>query len=671
MEDFSYACTGSISVLLHLLVQLPAIAGALLLSRRFPIRNRFEFLAVAGLIYTVVMIAIPGVLGMLGYLTQTGIFCASWGFGALSFMGRPRHSTPLKPCQPFSVSELILVAIAWGFLINMWSAFSMLPTVGSDSLLYHIFYPACWLRTGFIERIAQHGMMTASYPFYGELVYAWQMASLEHDYFARGFQFYFLALAWVSLVSGLLAAGFRRIEALAAALLMVFAGVVFRNALVANTDLMTGSMLLSGVMWLVIASRRNRIDAFILSGISFGIAAGMKYLGFMLAPPALLIGTVAVWLGRPLCRSKLWITCVVATVVGSPCFIVNWISYGNPVFPVRMGMGNWSLFRNYMTVSASAVGWRWSSWNFFVNNQLYNVSLSTACIVILVICAGLVSAVLARKRFSGWAVGTVSLGFLIMLSIQLSIYPEMTQARQIIPLVMLAMFPAVVLFRPLHGNAWAVTILALVLSFLESCRQYAYNVQGICDFLIHSVVAMLLLWVWGKRCRPIWVWSATLLVAGVMVMVVGLKLIRAETLASEVRNVLGYREDDLVMQEIKRRTDGKACTIAYLGLNYFFFTGNRFQNRVIAVPVSKSGGKLLSDYRNMDEMRDPGSFEVWVERLLRENVRFVINDFRTPPVSNSSLEAEWALTHPEFFDPVVCLDCGFACFEFKPVAKRE
>ena len=62
------------------------------------------------------------------------------------------------------------------------------------------------------------------------------MAPLLHDFFARSFQFYFLGLAWITLAAGALAAGFRRIEALAAGLLLVFAGVVFRNGIEHGPD---------------------------------------------------------------------------------------------------------------------------------------------------------------------------------------------------------------------------------------------------------------------------------------------------------------------------------------------------------------------------------------------------------------------------------------------------
>lgn len=669
MEEITIAGAGSISVLIYLLCQLPAIAGALLLARYFGCRNRFEYLAAAGLLFTAVMIAIPGVLGMAGLLTPSGVMFASWGFGAAAFLAKPKRPAAGLPFQPFTPAELLLTAVAWGFLACQWRAFSLVPTVGTDSQLYHIFYPATWLRTGSIERMTQHGMMTATYPFYGELIYAWQMAPLLHDFFARSFQFYFLGLAWITLAAGALAAGFRRIEALAAGLLLVFAGVVFRNASVSNTDLMTGAMLLGGVMWFVIAARRNSCGAFLLAGLSFGIAAGMKYLGLMLAPPAFLLGALVIWFGRPQCRRNLWSAFAAAAVAGSPCFIVNWITYGNPVFPARIGIGSWNLFEHFMTVQAPAIGWRWAAWGFFVNEQENNVSFGTALLVVSAVAAGGIAAGCLRRCFRRTAAGAVAAGFVLLLLLQLAIYPTMTQPRQIVPLVMLAMFPAAVLFRAARGRAWIVAVAALVLAGAESFRQYAYGSKGV-ELLVHIAVCFVIFGVPARIAKPKYLWGAAVLFAVVLVPDAGLRLVRSDAVASQLRIALLSPEDETARLEIRRRTGGEPCVIAYIGVNYYLFSGDEFENRVIAVPVSESGRELLSDYRTFEEMRTPGSFEAWLARLRREGVRFVICDLRLPPAPGAEQEAEWARSHPEWFTPVIYRN-GFYCFELKTEADHE
>ncbi|UKI33066.1 MAG: glycosyltransferase family 39 protein [Lentisphaeria bacterium] len=83
---------------------------------------------------------------------------------------------------------------------------------------------------------------------------------------------------------------------------MVFSGVVFRNASVANTDLMVGANLVIGTALLIPAARRNSTAWFCLAGAAFGVAAATKYLGFLLAPPMLLLLGAGIWFHRRACR---------------------------------------------------------------------------------------------------------------------------------------------------------------------------------------------------------------------------------------------------------------------------------------------------------------------------------------------------------------------------------
>ena len=376
-----------------------------------------------------------------------------------------------------------------------------------------------------------------------------------------------------------------------------------------------------------------------------------------------------IWFGRPQCRRNLWIAFAAAAVAGSPCFIVNWITYGNPVFPARIGIGSWNLFEHFMTVQAPAIGWRWAAWGFFVNEQENNVSFGTALLVVSAVAAGGIAAGCLRRCFRRTAAGAVAAGFVLLLLLQLAIYPTMTQPRQIVPLVMLAMFPAAVLFRAARGRAWIVAVAALVLAGAESFRQYAYGSKGV-ELLIHVAVCFVVFGVPARIAKPKYLWGAAVLLAVVLVPDAGLRLVRSDAAASQLRIVLLSPEDETARLEIRRRTGGEPCVIAYIGVNYYLFSGDEFENRVIAVPVSESGRELLSDYRTFEEMRTPGSFEAWLARLRREGVRFVICDLRLPPAPGAEQEAEWARSHPEWFTPVIYRN-GFYCFELKTEADHE
>ena len=174
----------------------------------------------------------------------------------------------------------------------------------------------------------------------------------------------------------------------------------------------------------------------------------------------------------------------------------------------------------------------------------------------------------------------------------------------------------------------------------------------------------------ARIAKPKYLWGAAVLFAVVLVPDAGLRLVRSDAVASQLRIALLSPEDETARLEIRRRTGGEPCVIAYIGVNYYLFSGDEFENRVIAVPVSESGRELLSDYRTFEEMRTPGSFEAWLARLRREGVRFVICDLRLPPAPGAEQEAEWARSHPEWFTPVIYRN-GFYCFELKTEADHE
>ena len=437
METLNAAMSGSLLAAVYLVYQLPAVWTAVLLARRFAPRRWCEFLTVAGFLYELLMIALPGVLGLCGLLDH--LFVASMALAAgVTVITWKKPWKPLRPEQ-FTAPELLMIALAAGFLFYQWRMFAYLPVIGTDAQTYHIYYPAVWLAEGRLERIVQPGLMTATYPCYGELIYCWHMAPVRLDFFARNIQFFHLLLAGIAVVAAGQAAGFRRAAAIAAASFVIFSGVVFRNASVANTDLMVGANLVIGTALLIPAMRRNSAAWFGLAGAAFGVAAATKYLGFLLAPPMLLALGGGILFFRRSCRNGVLCSFLVAAVTAAPCFVANWITYGNPVFPVRLGIGSFSLFSSFMTEPSPTLGWSLRAWHYFVDGAKNSLSFWNA----LLLGAGCLALFLyvftaGRRRRGGRMLLFFAVLLLVLLLLQLKLYPSITQPRQIVPLVMLA-----------------------------------------------------------------------------------------------------------------------------------------------------------------------------------------------------------------------------------------
>ena len=116
METLSAAANGSLLAGVYLVYQLPALWTALLLARRFAPRRWCEFLTVAGFLYQLEMIAVPGVLGVLGMLDH--LFVASMALAAgVTVVVWKKPWKPLPP-ERFTAPELLMIALVAKFNIQ-------------------------------------------------------------------------------------------------------------------------------------------------------------------------------------------------------------------------------------------------------------------------------------------------------------------------------------------------------------------------------------------------------------------------------------------------------------------------------------------------------------------------------------------------------------------------
>lgn len=649
METLSAAANGSLLAGVYLVYQLPAVWTALLLARRFAPRRWCEFLTVAGFLYELEMIAVPGVLGLFGLLDHLFVTSMALAAGVTVIVWKK----PWKPLPPerFSLPELLMVALSAGFLFYQWRMFAYLPVIGTDAQTYHIYYPAVWLEQGRVERIVQPGLMTATYPCYGELIYCWHMAPIRLDFFARNIQFYHLLLAGLAVVAAGQAAGFRRPASIAAASLVIFSGVVFRNASVANTDLMVGANLVVGTALLIPATRRNSAAWFCLAGAAFGVAAATKYLGFLLAPPMLLGLGLAIGGFRRVCRRGVLLCFLSAAAVAAPCFVANWITFGNPVFPVRIGLGEFSLFSNYMTEASTTLGWSLRAWSYFVDGAKNSLAFWNALLFgagFLALCW--YAATAGRHCRRGRMLLLFAAVWLILLLLQLKLYPSITQPRQIVPLAMLAAAASIggfeLLARRFDSRGVAAAMVAV--AWLASFDQISYPVHGTGILLTAAVSLLFLLACRVRRQVRYLLW---LLFGAALFLDAGYRYGVSNATGPMMRARFLSAEDEALLEAIARERGGEGAVIAYCGLYYYhYFADGR--NRVLSVPVTESGDPRLSGYRDFAEMRRPGSFGAWLARLREAKVDYLVTDPGTAGIPNADLELRWAEAHPEHFSPL-------------------
>jgi len=643
---------------LFLLFQLPVAVTAWLVMRQMAVRNGFELLAGWGILYSAETIGLTFVLGCCGRLNPVSALLASVTVAVVvELICRRRGKAPT--CSRWMPLDILLLSAGVVFIgVNVGLNLE-LPVAGTDALLYHLYYPSMWLHDGAISRIPIPGLPCDYYPIYGELFYGWLMMPFYHDLVAKNLQYLALLLAFFTVVAAAAGLSLPRRPALAAALAMVFTGVISRNAQVPNTDLLTGYFLLAGVTAFLLGQRRNSLAWLGLSGVAFGLCAGTKYLGLVTAAPMLLLLLAGWGWRRPAVRPYWWLPALTALIVASPYYLFNWYETGNPFFPVLIHIGNWTLWPHGIGGEHHLpVGLGGQTWHYYVNGDINGVSPEAAILALAV--PVLLLLLLWRKRFFSSAGMRCSMGMLILLPVvtcllQLRFYPAETQARQIIPVLMAGSLLLIPFWHGVWCRGWRYRrVVAVGMVLLAVAAGWRQNLPLVwAGVIVGTGFLYALIHFWPRFSRD--ARRALMILLPLLVIVgVGLQAIRAEKRKYANAAAVFPREQVHAMDMMEEATWRQPAVIAYCGGAGYEFMGNRYRNRVTYVPVTASGAEYAHQYPGWTLMRYPTDWKVWYARLQARQVRYLICDYSTFPVAfNAKLEAYWAATHPEVFQPLL------------------
>ena len=163
-----------------LIYSSPVILGAYSLARYLSKGGRFEIITLTFCISFLEVIAIFGILGIFGGLNLPMTFVSNFVIGGAlcCFFGSSVKSS-LPPVRPFNLSERILLII---FFVGM-ARYLYGTTIqsGTDTYLYHFFYPATWIADGRISRVPLLGLPHEYFPIYGEIFYGWMMIPFNNS----------------------------------------------------------------------------------------------------------------------------------------------------------------------------------------------------------------------------------------------------------------------------------------------------------------------------------------------------------------------------------------------------------------------------------------------------------------------------------------------------------
>ena len=574
----------------------------------------------------------------------------------------------------------------------------LLPPVAWDALTYHLRFPQIWLQTGrLITAATPIGDPSHTYyPLCGEMLLYWGILTTGTDLWSALSQVPFAVVSMCAIASLALRCGAGAGAAWLAALCWMSTPSILRQSVEPMIDIELTACLLAAVVFAT-RWREGGRSWFFLIAASVGLLVGVKFAGLVFAA-ILLPYFVSSWrasrrLGAPTLHAHdLFAGLAIVAAVGGFAYARNLFSGGNPLLPIRVAIGRWTVFPGplgpeyYFGASARRAGW-----GEFLFSRRSLLEMGPSFLPLLgLLPVALIQA--ARKRvdrgiLAAW-LAAIAIALLVV-------------GGQALP------FREHRYFDPVVALAW-VTAAALASRFGQA-KMVSRPVAGLLIALL-MIQAPISLAYWGKdlvlvgpnRSHVVAALAALGLVAAlafrsalrslaarvgpvmakpravlILLLAASLACLSWITVAYEWGRFGSWLEYWSTRHEWEDRREARAderdmaaswtylanktrltpAPIAYSGLNIPYpLTGYGLRNRVLFVPRNKHVGD--SWYAWGSRPPDPlvgGDPEVWTRNVSRLGIRYLCvyrQSFPRDRPASFPIEATWADRAPRQFRPI-------------------
>lgn len=296
------------------------------------------------------VVASGQILGSLGISSLTTRLLADSFYLSAALMSYSRYYPEKMRYQRTRASVgsptlilLILTGIIISIALLIWAWVS--PPPPWDAFVYHLSFPASWVKNGGIYPVTvPFGDQAGTYfPSNVELVYFWLLTYSRNDFLTNCVQCFFLLLCIASVYRLCRIAGAERSPSICAAFGVLFMPSMVHQAAAAEVDIAFSAMFLCTLYYLLrwIQSpemKMNMIMAFISAGLFIGSKTIAIPWTIFLLVPVLLYAVRKHGL-------KLWMLIGVSCffLTGSFWYFRNFLLTGNPLFPLTLRVGPYTI----------------------------------------------------------------------------------------------------------------------------------------------------------------------------------------------------------------------------------------------------------------------------------------------------------------------------------------
>lgn len=273
------------------------------------------------------------------------------------------------------------IFIAICLSVVLWRFTVMLPLTPNswDAMTYHLYLPLRFVQEGRIFHIPTvFGDNAAAYsPLNGQMLYAALLAVFRYDFLLNCFPVIFLLFGALALSGIAREIGIESRFSRFAGVLFLLSPCFLKNTFTADVDIMALSFLLGGLFFLLRFTSKARNEEeylceLLLSSLCLGLSVGTKvaYAPFGGGLAVVLVVYAICYLGRKVVK-PLALMLLLMLVGGGFWYIRNWMLYGNPLFPVSIELGDFTIFPGAYDRAAVKAGEFHGSWSIMWSRLSY------------------------------------------------------------------------------------------------------------------------------------------------------------------------------------------------------------------------------------------------------------------------------------------------------------
>jgi len=656
-----------------------------MVKRFFSDQSWVDKVLLSFLIYLAQIIIVGLVLGIFNmfYLREAVLSHFLILLFVILFFPRSGFSSFNKPGIEFIFDNKLLlfaVSVFLGFFAVKFYINLVNPPLCTDSLQYHLAFPAYWIKHGNLANPlnlfgAVRGTPELSwvtyYPVNAELFFAWLMLPLKNSFLADLGEAPFYSIGILTIYSILKKFSVDKTTALFSGFLWVLIPNVFkelRNG--AQVDIICAVLFLLVFNILLIFKKQINFKTSLLLGIGFGIFIGTKIINIVWSIALVPMFIFAFFETRPRVPFKKIVSLLLAVVLvtfifGGYMYIKNFINSGNPFYPINM-----KLFGNLVLPGLIDSATFKTLYSHNYPNQLFDKLFSEGLgfQLFAFILPGTVLPLVFYRLFKRRirSSGTYLFLFLIpttMLAAYL-LFLNSGVTRFIFPYLGMGLIAFVVFASKFKWGSKYIAVLGLI-SVMASISELAHSVELIVSIITSLSLFTFLLLISNRLIKTYRSVNGIKFVAVFLVVLTAvLYCMNQEYDRSEFRryaSVLSKKEswqkDIALGWRWLNDFTGKGNRIGYVGRNEVYpLFGSGFKNEVLYVPVNRNPvvPYSLSDgyYRKEKDLA------AWKDNMnrLKIDVLYIalpqkINNESDNPYDFPK-EDEWAILSPEMFSLV-------------------